>query len=170
MTTTLPVPVRFALPDDAWEPANPDAWGVTNAAFFAVRRGLGDDYLPTLTISGGWREDGATLEQIADESVEKLRLEGATEVELLKRTLIESEHAPAVTQSIGALVAVDGHVYDVRQAQVVQELIDVHDPAKRVVVLYTLTCTFKQWEQMVLEFQTFMASVEIAPDQPEGTA
>ena len=166
MTTTLPVPVRFELPNEQWEPMRPEAVGVTNAAFFAVRRGLPGTYDPTLTISGGWRTDGADLEQIADESVEKLRLEGATEVELVKRRVTESEHAPAVTQAIGAMVAVEGRVYDVRQAQVVQGLVDVHDPEKRVVVIYTMSCTFAQWEQLVPEFQDFMASVEVAPEQP----
>ena len=168
MSSTLPVPVRFELPNDQWTPVLPESRGVTNAAFLAVRTGLPGDYEPTLTISGDWREDGASLEHIADESVEKLRLEGATEVELLKRQVIESEHAPAVTQSIGAMVAVEGHVYDVRQGQVIQELIDVHDPTKRVVVIYTMTCTYGQWEQMVPEFQQFMASVEIVTDA-EGT-
>lgn len=168
MTTTLPVPVRFALPDEQWEPVEPESLGVTNAAFLAVRRGLSGSYDPTLTISGGWRQDDADLEQIADESVEKLRLEGATEVELLKRKVIESEHAPAVTQSIGAVVAAEGHVYDLRQAQVVQGLVDVYDPDKRVIVIYTLTCTFAQWEEMVLEFQRFMASVEVVADTEPG--
>ena len=168
MTATLPVPVRFALPNDGWVPVRPEAVGVSNAAFMAARRGLPGSYDPTLTISGGWREDDATLEQIADESVEKLRLEGATEVELVKRRVTESEHAPAVTQAIGAMVAVEGRVYDLRQAQVVQGLVDVHDSDKRVVVIYTMTCTFAQWEQMVPEFQAFMASVEVAPEQTDG--
>jgi hypothetical protein len=169
VTTTLPVPVRFALPNEHWEPTAPELLGVTNAAFFAVRQDAPGDYTPTLTISGGWREDDADLEQIADESLAKLRLEGATEVELVKRRLIESEHAPAVTQAIGAMVAVDGHVYDVRQAQVVQGLVDVHDPAKRVVVIYTMTGTYAQWEMIVREFQAFMASVEVVPEEPAAT-
>jgi hypothetical protein len=165
MTTTLPVPVRFGLPNDHWEPVRPESLDVVNAAFLAVRRGLPGDYDPTLTISGDWRTDEASLEQIADESVEKLRLEGATEVELVKRKVVDREHAPAVTQSIGAVIAMDGRTYDLRQAQVVQGLVDVDDPDKRVVVIYTMTCTFAQWEQMVPEFQEFMASVEVVPEQ-----
>lgn len=168
MTTTLPVPVRFALPDDQWVPVRPETLEVANAAFLAVRGGLPGDYDPTLTISGDWRTDDATLEQIADESVAKLRLEGATEVEVLKRQVIESDHAPAVTQSIGAVIAMNGRTYDLRQAQVVQGLVDVNDPDKRVVVIYSMTCTFAQWEQMVPEFQTFMSSVEVAPEQQAG--
>jgi len=168
MTSTLPVPVRFALPGEEWQPVRPESLGVTNAAFLAVRRSEPGGYKPTLTISGDWRTDGAGLEQIADESLVKLRVEGATDVELLKRRVIESEHAPAITQSIGAVAAIDGRSYDLRQAQVVQELVDVHDPAKRVVVIYTLTCTYAQWERMGPEFQRFMASVEVAPDQEPG--
>ena len=76
MTTTLPVPVRFALPGDEWEPVQPESLDVTNAAFLAVRRGLDGDYDPTLTVSGDWRTDDAGLEQIADESVVKLELRG----------------------------------------------------------------------------------------------
>lgn len=167
MTATLPVPVRFALPNEEWEPTVPESLGVTNAAFLAVRRGLEGTYDPILTISGGWRTDDADLEQIADESVEKLRLEGASEVELVKRREIGSEHAPAITQAIGAVVAVEGRVYDLRQAQVVQGLVDVHDPDKRVVVLYTMTCTYGQWEQMVPEFQEFMATVEVVPEETD---
>lgn len=164
MTTTLPVPVRFALPNDSWRPLPPESVGVTNAAFLAARDGLSGGYRPMISVSGGWRDDASTLEQIGDESVEKLRLEGATEVELLKRTTVGTEHAPAITQSIGAMAAIDGHVYDLRQAQAIQGIVDVHDPSRRVVVIYTLTCTFAQWEQMVPEFQAFMASVEVAPD------
>lgn len=169
MSTTLPVPLRFALPGEEWTPVVPEELGVTNAAFLAVRRGLPGDYDPTITVSGGWRDDDATLEQIGDESLRKLRMEGATEVELLQRRVTESEHAPAVTQAIGAVVAVDGRTFDLRQAQVVQGLVDVHDPARRVVNIYTLTCTYAQWEDMVREFQRFMASVEVVPGPgPDG--
>lgn len=168
MTTTLPVPVRFELPGDHWEPVHPESLDVSNAAFLAVRRGLPGSYDPTITISGGWRNDDSDLEQIADESVEKLRRDGATEVELLKRRVVGSEHAPAVTQSIGAVAAVGGRVYDLRQAQAIQGLVDVDDPRQRIVVIYTLTCTYAQWEEMGPEFQRFMASVEVAPDQTGG--
>ncbi len=169
MSTTLPVPVRFALPNEEWAPVQPESLGVQNAAFLAVRRGLPGSYDPTLTVSGDWRNDGASLERIADESVSKLRVEGATEVELLQRKVIESEHAPAVTQSMGAVITTNGQTYDLRQAQAIQGLVDVEDPTRRVVVIYTLTCTYAQWEQMVPEFQQFMASVEIVPGPQVST-
>jgi hypothetical protein len=170
MTTTLPVPVRFALPGEEWAPVDPEPLGVTNAAFLAVRRGAPGDYTPSITVSGDYRNDGSSLEQIGDESVLKLQQEGAADVELLKRRLVESEHAPGLTQSLGALVSVEGRTYDVRQAQAIWALVDVHDETRRVVVVFTLSCTFAQWEPMVREFQQFMASVEVVPeegDQPK---
>ena len=169
-SAALPLPVRFALPDDAWTPVDPESLGVRNAAFLAVRGGRPGGYHPTITVSGGWRADGASLEQVADESVEKLRREGAEEVELLQRRSMGTERAPAVTQAIGAVAAVEGRRQDLRQAQVVQGLVDVEDPERRVVMIYTLTCTFAQWEQMVPQFQAFMASVEVVPQEPGGGA
>lgn len=166
MSTTLPVPVRFALPDPAWEPVVPESLGVSNAAFLAVRRGLPGDYDPTITVSGDWRVDDATLEQIADESVVKLRVEGAEEVELVERRTMGTEHAPAITQAIGAVAQVNGRRRDLRQAQVLQGLVDTEDPTRRIVVIYTLTCTYAQWEHVVPEFQAFMASVEVVTDPP----
>jgi len=41
--STLPVPVRFALPGDRWTPVRPESRGVVNAAFLAVRTGLPGD-------------------------------------------------------------------------------------------------------------------------------
>ena len=164
MTATLPVPVRFELPDGSWAPVPPESLGVRNAAFLAVRRNLPGDYKPTITISGDWRNDDATLEQIADESLEKLRGEGATEVELLKRRVVGSEHAPAVMQSIGALARINGRSYDLRQAQVVMGLVDAHDASRRVVVIFTLTSTYAQFEAMGGEFEQFMATVEVVPE------
>ena len=164
MIATLPVPVRFELPNDHWQPVLPESLDVVNAAFLAVRRGLPDDYDPTISISGDWRNDDATLEQIADESLAMLRGQGATEVELLKRRGIESEHAPAITQALGATVVIEDRTYDLRQAQAVQGLVDVHDPARRVVVIYTLTCTYAQFDEIGPEFQQLMATVEVAPE------
>jgi hypothetical protein len=162
MTATLPVPLRFQLPNEDWTPVSPESLGVENAAFLAVRRNLPGDYDPTISISGAWRNDDATLEEIADESLAMLRAQ-TSEVELLKRRVIESDRAPAITQSIGAIAQAEGRTFDLRQAQVVTGLVDVDDPGKRVVVIYTLTCTYAQFDAMGPEFQQFMASVEVVP-------
>ena len=59
--STLPIPIRFGLPNEAWQAVDPISLGVTNAAFLAVRRGLSDTYDPTITVSGDWRTDGAKI-------------------------------------------------------------------------------------------------------------
>lgn len=163
MSGTLPLPVRFRLPSADWEAVVPESLGVENAAFLAVRRNLCDDYSPTITVSGGRRDDSATLAQIADESLLKLRGQ-AEDVELVKRTLIESEHAPAITQSLGAVVSVEGQRFDLRQAQAVTAVLDIYDSTRRIVVIYTLTCTYAQFDAIGREFQQFMATVKIIPD------
>ncbi|MGB0102189.1 MAG: hypothetical protein WBP61_18060 [Nocardioides sp.] len=168
MTATLPVPVRFELPNEHWRPVPPQTGGVQNAAFLALRDDAPGDYTPSISVSGDWRTDDATLEQIADESLAILRGQGASDVELVKRTVIDSEHAPAITQAYGGLVPIEGRTYDIRQAQAVQGLVDVHDPTRRVVVIYTLTCVFQQFDEMVPEFQKFMASVEVVPGESAG--
>jgi hypothetical protein len=162
VTTTLPVPVAFELPNDHWEAVQPESLGVHNAAFLAVRRGVSDVYAPTITVSGDWRDDDATLEQIADESLLNLSAQGATEVELVKRREVGTEHAPAILQSLGALAQAEGRTFDLRQAQVVMGLVDVEQPERRAVVIYTLTCTYAQFDEMGPEFQEFLASLEVA--------
>jgi hypothetical protein len=161
--TTLPVPIRFELPGADWEAVPPESRGVTNAAFLAVRHGTGDAYEPTITISGDWRNDPAPLTQIADESLVLARSQ-ATDVELLKRREMGSEHAPGITQLIGATVSINGRSHDLRQAQAVTGLVDVHDPTKRIVVIYTFTCTYGQFETYGPEFQDFMRTVRVVPD------
>ncbi len=173
---TLPLPVRFELPSTDWEAVLPESLGVENAAFLAVRRNLPDDYSPTISISGGRRDDSATLEEIGDESLLLLRAQ-ATEVELLKRTSMGTELAPAVTQLFGAVAATGGRRYDLRQAEVVAGFVDVDDHTRRVVIIYTFTCTYAQFDTIGREFQEFMATVKVLPNEesldeppPDGTA
>ena len=164
---TLPVPVRLALPEH-WEQVDPTAWGVRNAALLAVRRDLADDYTPTITVSGDWRTDDVPVDRIADESVAKLVAEGASDVELVKRRQVGGEHTPTVLQTIGATIEVGGRRFDLRQLQVVNALVDVERPERRVVLIYTLSCTFGQLDAMGREFQQVMASVEVAPPAAPG--
>ncbi|WP_114423442.1 hypothetical protein [Nocardioides houyundeii] len=159
----LPVPVEFRLPE-GWEPVRPEEWGVDNAAFMAVRRDAPGDYVPILSISGDWRLDYITLETIADESVELARAQ-ADEVELLDRKEIGSEEAPAILQLLGVNATIDGRGWELRQGQVLSGLVDVKDPSRRVVVIYTVTCAAEQFDVVGREFQAFMSTVKpVAPD------
>lgn len=161
---TLPVPVTFRLPGPEWEPVAPESLGVQNAEFLAVRRNTDPAYAPTITVSGGWRTDPATLDQVADESVARLQHE-SSDVELLRRRDLGSPQAPAVLQEIGFTAAAEGHSFDLRQVQAIFGLHDVADPARRVVVIHTLTCTFAQLDLVLPEFQAYLATLEVQPDE-----
>jgi len=160
MTSTMPVPFIFELPNEHWRPVEPESLGVHNAAFLAVRDEHTGDYTPTLSISGDWRPDDATLDQIADEAVVLLGRQG-TEVELVRRRDAGSEQAPAVFQVLGATAVAEGQTWDIRQGQVFLALKDVTDPRERAVVAITLTTTFGQFDEYLPELQTFMRSVEV---------
>lgn len=162
----LPVPVEFRLPGPEWTGQDPDALGVPTAAFLALRSDpAGDDYSPVLTISGGWREDGATPEQVGDESLEVLATQ-ATDVRLLERTHHGSDRAPAITQLMAGTAVVDERALEMRQGQVVTAMVDLAHPTRAIVVLYTVTCTAAQLEVVGPEFQRFMGTVR--PVAPPG--
>src|SRR3954468_23960810 len=99
MPTTLPVPISFRLPNELWSPADPDALGVTNAAFLAVRDEGEGDYAPTITISGGLRTDAASMDDIGDEAV-SVFAQQAAEVELVTRQGYGSPEAPGLLQVV----------------------------------------------------------------------
>jgi hypothetical protein len=168
VTKTLPLPLQFELPGPEWRPVAPESVGVENAAFLAVREPAGPtSYRPTLTISGDWRTDDASIDQIADESVVKVQ-EEAGNARLIQRTSVGSDEAPAATQLISARATIQGVDYDLRQVQAVAGYLDLDDPSRRIVVIYTLSCTADQLELAGREFQAFMATVRVVTDEEAG--
>ncbi len=166
-TTALPLPMRIKLPNDSWEIVEPASLGVQNVALLAVRRGLvEDDYTPTISVSGDWRTDGATLDDIAAESLAKVESE-AEEVELLDRHETPSDSAPVVSQVIGAVIEVEGRRHDLRQLQQIRGYVDLDDPGRQAVVIHTLTCTYGQFDDMGREFTDYLASIELTLPQPD---
>ena len=163
----LPVPLHFRLPGREWEPRDPGDLGVANAAFLAVRADVPGGYTPTISISGDHRDDGATLERIADEGLVALERE-ADGVRLEERRQIGGGHAPGVTQLVACTITVEGTELDLRQCQVVLDLHDVEDARRRVVVVLSLTCLLEQTPAMLPEFQALVRSVRIGED-PDGT-
>ena len=165
MPTTLPIPLTFRLPNDHWQPADPDALGVTNAAFLAIRAehdGVG--YSPTLTVSGGLRTDAASMDDIGDEAV-GVFAQQAAEVELVTRRDYGSPEAPGLLQVVGGTLAAEERTFDLRQAHVLIAMADVHDPERRVVVKIVLSTTYAQFETYLPELQDFVATLR--PGQPE---
>ena len=169
MPTTLPVPIVFRLPNEHWQPADPEALGVTNAAFLAIRREHeGDDYAPTLTVSGGLRTDPATMDEIGDEAV-AVFAQQAADVELVTRRDYGSAEAPGLLQVVGGTLFAGERRYDLRQAHVLIGMSDVEDSERRVVVKIVLSTTYAQFDTYLPELQEFVASLH--PEQrPDGPA
>lgn len=153
-----PIPFTVELPSPLWTPIDAEAVGVSHTLLLAKRTGLGDDYVPTIAVSGGWRVGVRSLEAIADESLAKLRAEGADEVELVERKVAGSETVPAVTQTLGAVAAIDGRRFDLRQTQVVLGFVNLQHPEQMAVLIHTLSCTYAQSPAMVEEFKQYVDS------------
>jgi hypothetical protein len=157
-SATLPVPVEFELPGPAWRPADPDAFGITGAAFVAAREPVSPGYVPTLVVSGDLRYDDATVRDIAEEAFLLLARQ-TPYLKLLHREEVGTETAPAVTQLVGAAIVVDDKQADLVQLQVINALHDVEDPRKRAVLIYKVTCLAADWQKVGREFQDFMRTV-----------
>ncbi|MGH3351376.1 MAG: hypothetical protein ACRDPS_11980 [Nocardioides sp.] len=158
----LPIPIQFELPNSAWQRVNPRDYDIPNAAFMAVRPDRSEAYTPVITISGGFRRDTVTLDEIADESIDVLRSDVGNAA-LVKRREAGSENVPAVLQLLEADAKIDGQRFDLQQAQVVEAIIDVNDKSKRIVLIFTMTGTYAQTERLASEFEDFMDSVVILP-------
>lgn len=175
---TLPVPVSFKLPGDQWSPQQPSSLGVANADFLAVRTavrtavhtavrpGDGSGYRPVLTVSGGLRDEAVTLDVVAGESLEVLRTQAA-EVELLHRRRVGDwvgGGVPGITQLLGGTAVVGGRSHELRQGQLLLDLVDIHDPAKRAVLVCTVTCTAEQLPVVGPEFEQFVSTIRVGED------
>lgn len=163
-----PVPFTVELPSPLWTRVDPGAVGVSHTLLLAKRTGLGDAYVPTIAVSGGWRVGVRSLEAVAEESLAKLRAEGAEDVELVGRHVEDSRTAPVVTQTIGATAGIDGQRFDLRQSQVVYGYLDLEHPERMAVLVHTLSCTFAQAPAMVEEFRQYVASVTVVPAEAVG--
>ena len=158
MATTLPVPIEFELPQ-GWVAAPPDEIGAPDAAFVALhpdeRR---SGFTANITVGGGYRMDRATLADIADESVETLAATTTTAT-LERRNEFGDPGAPGLTQLVRIRDQVAGTERALAQCQVYLSMSDVDDERKRVVLRLALTATEEQLDEVLDDFQRFVASV-----------
>ncbi|MGY0018020.1 hypothetical protein [Streptomyces sp. cg35] len=157
MSTILPVPITFKLPD-GWHAAAPDKAGAPGAAFVALHPYPDAGFTANITIDGEYRPDGSTLAQIADESVERLR-QAVTSVEVRDRQEVGSAEAPGLAQTLEIATVAGGVDRDLVQSQVYLALLDVADGTKRAVTRLVLTATASQFPTVVGDFQEFMSTV-----------
>ncbi|MER7686182.1 hypothetical protein [Streptomyces sp. NPDC097610] len=164
MPTTLPMPIEFRLPE-GWLPARPEGFDAAGVAFAAVHPQPDAGFAANITIEGEVPPDAATLADLADESVERLR-EVAESVVAAHRREVGSTDAPALTQRLTFTTVVDGARCDLVQSQVYLSLSDAEDPHKRAVIWLTLTSTAAQHDAVLGEFQDFVRTIR--PDTGAG--
>ncbi|MER5952765.1 hypothetical protein [Streptomyces longhuiensis] len=172
MAATLPVKISFSLPD-GWQAAPPDEVGAPNVAFVALHAASVDGgFTANITISGEMRNDGATISQIADESVP--RLEQGGPVRVLKKTEIGTPDLPGLTDSPGIVqnlvlsTTLRGEPIELCQSQVHLGMEDVRNPAQRAVIEIVLTATQNQLGQVIEDYKEFLRTVRQADDSAAG--
>ncbi|MGV9254567.1 hypothetical protein [Streptomyces sp. NPDC003697] len=165
MPTTLPLPLKFRLPE-GWLPARPEGgFNTADVAFAAVHPQPDAGFAATITIDGGVPPNAATLTGLADEAAQRLH-EIAESVTVTHRRKVGSADAPALTQRLTFSAVVDGTRRDLIQSQVYLSLTDIVDPHKRAVIRLILTATAAQHDAVLQSFQTFVRTV--GPDTKEG--
>ncbi|HWU12046.1 MAG TPA: hypothetical protein VN520_37835 [Streptomyces sp.] len=157
MTTTLPVPIAFELPD-GWRATPPDGVGATGSAFVALHAHPDAGFTANITVDGEFRPDAATLPGIADESVENLRRSAAS-VDVVERREVGTVDAPGLTQTLAVSAVAGDALRDLVQSQVYLSMLDVVDPGRRAVVRLVLTATASQHPAVVEDFRDFVRTV-----------
>ncbi|MDI3417955.1 hypothetical protein [Streptomyces luteolus] len=157
MSTELPVPIEFRLPEGWWA-ASPDQVGASDVAFVALYSEPDDGFTANITIDGEYRSDAMALHEIADESVQRMR-ELAEEVTVNGRSEVDSADAPGLTQTLTFTTVAGGTRRPLVQAQVYLSMLDADDPGKRAVVRLALTAAAAQYENVLGDFQEFVRTV-----------
>ncbi|MCC9740334.1 hypothetical protein [Streptomyces sp. MNU89] len=157
MPEPLPVPIKFQLPE-GWRAAPPDEVGAPGAAFVALHPHPDAGFTANITIDGEYRPDTATLQEMAHESVERVR-RASTSVDVTEHREIGSADAPGLTQSLAISAVAAGVRRELIQVQVYLSMLDPGDLRKRVVVRLVLTTTASQHSAVLSDFQEFLRTV-----------
>ncbi|MGX9883833.1 hypothetical protein [Streptomyces sp. NPDC002276] len=157
MPTTLPIPIRFDVPQ-GWRAAPPDEVGAPGAAFVAVHPPSDTGFTSNITVDGEYRPDTTTLPRIADESVGLLS-ESVTSIRVTDRRETGSADAPGFTQTLAFSVVLDRRSHDLLQSQVYLSLLDVDDPRRRVVIRLMLTSTVSRHPDLLDDFRSVVRSI-----------
>ncbi|MEU0073902.1 hypothetical protein ABZ027_30790 [Streptomyces sp. NPDC006332] len=159
MPTTLPIPIKFQLPE-GWLPARPREFDAASVAFAAVHPQPDAGFAANITIDGEVPPDAVTLADLADKSVERLH-EVAESVVVTHLREVGSADAPALSQRLAFSTIIDGERRDLVQSQVYLSLSlsDAGDAHKRAAIRLALTATAAQHDAVVGDFQDFMRTI-----------
>jgi hypothetical protein len=157
MPAILPVPIEFRLPE-GWRPVPPEEANAPGVAFVALHSRPDAGFAANITIDGEYRPDPATLAEIADESVERMRAIDESVV-MAGRDEVGSAAAPGLTQKLAFSAVAGGVRRDLVQSQVYLSMLDIDDPRRRSVIRCALTVTARQHNTVLGDFQDFVRTV-----------
>jgi hypothetical protein len=164
MTATIPVPIEFSLPE-GWRSVPPDEVGAAEAAFVALHPNPtpGDHgFTANITISGEIRPAEVALTDVADETLDRLRA-GARDLKLGRRSEVGSAANPGLTQAVRMTVDLHGRPQDLAQLQVFLGMRNTLDAHEQAVLHIVLSATPDQFDDVVGDFQQFIASIRPEP-------
>ena len=161
MLTTLPVPIRFDLPE-GWGACDPHVASTTGVAF-AGRRGEADPrFTPTITIDGDAVDAGVDLDRLGDESIDRLSTVFDA-VALIDRRHTGTAEMPFLVQSLAVEALIGDAVENLIQDQVYALFTDGRSMSAAL-VRTVLTSHRDQHLEAAAEFRTFLQTIELDRD------
>lgn len=157
MVATLPFPIEFSLPE-GWRSVNPDSIGADGPGFVALHTATSGPFTANITISGEVRDSSVSLEQIADETVARLR-QTDPNVEVGKREHTGSPASPGFTQALRFRPVIEGSPREVYQLQALLGALDRRDPGRRAVLHVAMTALPEQFAQLMGDFGKFLSTI-----------
>lgn len=168
MSTRLPTPITFRLPD-GWAAADPDQAGAPQAAFVAIHPrsdGASPGFTPNITIAAQPKRPESSMVEVAEASVRAMTRGGG--VTVTQRAEFGSDAAPGLTQRLLLTTTVGGVPRRLVQVHVFVTMRDTTNAAKQALLKIVLTSTEDQAPAAVRDFERFLATVRAAPT--EGAA
>ncbi|WP_205624240.1 hypothetical protein [Amycolatopsis vancoresmycina] len=155
----MTLPLDFVIPD-GWTAVDP---GDSGAVFVAVHDAPPGEFVPNITVSVQQRPDGATIDDIAAEAVERLSRTLAG-IDVLNRRDVGEPAAPGVMQLLRLRT---GEGTELIQTQV-HLTVPGAVPADRLVLELACTAAPAAARRLAPGFQRFVGSVHVR--QHEGKA
>ena len=175
MTGTLPVPLHVELPE-GWESAPPDKVGAPQAAFVGLHKASqGQGFTPNITVTGHALQGSASLNRLAEESVQRLR-ENLGSVDIVKRTEVGTSSAPGLVEAPGIVqnlriqATVNQQPMELAQSQFILLLENEQQRGELVQIEVALTAKMSQLDDVLEDFQSFLSSLRPATPASGGEA
>jgi hypothetical protein len=167
MATVLPVRLQLRLPP-GWVQADPDEAGEPWSAFVAGHPdSMEGNFAAKITIAGEYRPDSASLGAIALASASIRGGGNVSAVQVVERREVGTANSssgnrdtsPSLVQTMRLVATIKGTEMRLIQTQVLLAIRDRVVPRKRVVVMFALTTTPRQYTIVIRHFEAFLRTV-----------